>query len=510
MRFAFVAILVGAVSCTSTVAVPSTTGSASAAASASPTSTPTPTPKPAPVIAWTYEGTVREDATDARNVILPDGGYRQVFSRFRSFQPGPEGNGTDAYYVTATSKDGLHWTDEGESSIGYFIPVQLPDGTYRALALKLGSLYTSTDAQTWNRVGRIVGPEIGNPQCGGTSGMFSDVIALADGTLRAYYNCVVGDYFNIPTTDIKSATSKDGLVWQKDRGVRIDPLDGKEVPRGADGQVNGAGAAEHPRVVILPDRTLKMFYQSLDALWSATSVDGLTWTNRHAEGVRGEDSDVIVLPDGRLRVFLNGNVGLPQEFAGRSPGENESRMVSYVYGPTNYRLGVPMLGNDCAPCAIGVPAHFAVTVEGSGPRVTLGAVRYMGATALDVTSGSDSSVKVDFTPPSGSPPFTADAAITLGVRGADQGAILGGLVIVAANGITTVVVPLEWSRGGGGGGGPPGPMPACQLGADVPVGGCYVPGSQGPDGGPLSCVPLIARAITEQPPVCRPYLVPAH
>jgi len=483
-----------------------------ATATSSATSAPSPTPKPAPVIGWIYEGTVRENAIDGRSVILPDGSYRQVFSRFRSFESGPQGNGVDPFYVTATSKDGLHWSDEGESSISYFIPVRLPDGTYRALALKRNSLYTSTDAKTWTLVGRLVGPEIGNPQCGGTSGMFSDVIALPDGTLRAYYNCVVGNYFNIPTTDIKSATSKDGLVWQKDAGVRIDPLDGKEVPRGADGQVNGAGAAEHPRVVTLPDGTFKMFYASLNALWSATSVDGLTWTNRQSESVRGEDADVIVMPDGRVRVFLNGNLGLPQEFAGKSPGENESRMVSYLYGPTEYRVGTPMLSGDCAPCAVGVPAHFAVTVEGSGPPVTLGAVRYEGATASDVTSGSDSSVKVAFSPLSGIPPFTDDAAITLGVRGADQGAILGGLVIVATNGINTIVVPLAWSRGGGGGGGggPPGPLPACQLGADVPVGGCYVPGSQGPDGGPLGCVPLTARDVAAQPPVCRPYLVPVH
>ena len=510
MRFAFVAILVVGVSCTSTApAAPSVAGSAESAASPE-ASAPTPTPKPAPVIGWTYEGTLRENAVDARSVILPDGGYRQVFSRFRSFEPGPQGNGVDPYYVIATSKDGLHWTDEGESSISYFIPVRLPDGTYRALALKRNSLYTSTDAKTWTLVGRLVGPEIGNPQCGGTSGMFSDVIALPDGTLRAYYNCVVGNYFNIPTTEIKSAISKDGLVWQKDAGVRINPLDGKEVPRGVDGQVNGAGAAEHPRVVTLPDGTLKMFYHSLDGLWSATSVDGLTWTNRQFERVRGGDADAIVLPDGRLRVFLNGTLGLPQEFAGKTPGENTSRMVSYVYGSTAYRLRVAALGTDC--CAVGVPAHVAVTVEGSGPPVTLDAFRYEHAAAFDLVNGPDSSVKVVFSPASGSPPFTADAAITFGVRGAEQGPILAaGIAIAGDDGNTTVVTTLEWSRGGGGGGGgAAGPMPACQLGADVPVGGCYVPGSTGPDGSPLGCVPLAARDIAAQPPVCRPYLVPVH
>ena len=448
MRFAFVAVLVLAVSCTSTApAAPLSTETSAASPAASPA---TPTPQPPPVLGWTYEGTVRENAVDARSVTLPDGGYRQVFSRFRSFQPGPQGNGVDAYYVTALSKDGLHWTDEGESSLGYYIPVRLPDGTYRAFALGRASVYTSNDAQTWNLLGRIVGPEIGNPQCGGTSGTFSDVIARADGTLRAYYNCVVGNYFNITTTAIKSASSKDGLVWQKDLGVRIDPLDGKEVPRGPDGQVIGAGAAEHPRVAMLPDGTLKMFYHSVNSLWSATSTDGLSWTDRHFEGVRGGDADVIVLPDGRLRIFVNGTVGLPNEFAGKSPGENSSRMVSYLYGPTSYRVRTPALVLSAGCCALGEPAHFAVTIEGSGPRVTLGAVGYDQAAASDLVHGSDPRAKVAFTPASGSPPFTADATIEFGPPSPTQFAILAaGIVIVAEDGSTTVVTALQRSREGG-------------------------------------------------------------
>lgn len=464
MRFTFAVILAGAVSCTSTVPAAQSPEGSAATASPPATSTPSPTPTPGPVIGWIYEGTVRENAVDARNVILPDGSYRQVFSRFRSFKPGPDGlgvDGVDAYYVTAISKDGLHWTDEGESSLGYFIPVRLSDGTYRAFALGRFSVYSSTDAKTWSLVGRTFGPEAGNPQCGSTSGMFSDVIALPDGSMRGYYNCVVGSYFNIPATAVKSATSKDGLLWQKDPGVRIDPLDGKEVPRGTDGQVNGAGAAEHPRVVTLPDGTLKMFYHSLNGVWSATSSDGLAWTNRHFEGVRGGDADVIVLPDGRLRVFVNGGQGLPKEFAGKSPGENLNRMVSYLYGPTNYRVGIPVLSTKCSYCSVGTPEHFAVTVEGSGPRVTLGAVGYEHGAALDLVSGSDSSAKVAFTPPAGSPPFTADATITFGSRGPTQYAIVAaGIVIVADDGTTMVVTALQWSRGDQGGGAGPQGSPA--------------------------------------------------
>ncbi len=61
------------------------------------------------------------------------------------------------------------------------------------------------------------------------SGIFSDVIALPHGTPHAYYNCEVGTFFNIKATAIRSATSKDGLVWLKDPGERINPLDGPEI-----------------------------------------------------------------------------------------------------------------------------------------------------------------------------------------------------------------------------------------------------------------------------------------
>jgi len=500
VRLAFVVILAAAVPCTSTApAAPTSIGSAStpAVASAAP-SIPAPTPSPARLNGWVYEGAVRENAIDPRSVVLPDGSYRQVFSRFRSFDP--SGHGSGAYYVTAISTDGLHWSDEGESSIGYLIPVRLADGGYLAFSSSRASLYSSNDAKTWKLEGAIHPPEAGNPLCGATSGMFSDVIVMPDHTFRAYYNCQVAESFNIPVTTVRSATSKDGLVWQKDPGVRIDPRDGSEVPRDGAGNVSGAGQAEHPRVVWLPDGTLKMFYHSLDAVWSARSVDALTWTNRTYEGIYGGDVDAIVLTDGRLRIFVNGTVGLPREFAGKTPGENQSRMVSYLYGPVPFRVSVPELGPDCRPCPVGYPAHFSVTVEGSSPPISLGAVGYAITEVHDLVRDSASPVQVQFSPSSGSPPFAANATITF-----VNPAVPLSMVVVADNGAATEVVPLRAPAGGGGNGGGAGTMPACQLGAAVPPGGCYVPGSSGPDGKPLGCAPPAAMPIDRQPPVCAPY-----
>jgi len=399
-------------------------------------------------MAWTYEGVVRQNSVDNRLVVLPDGGYRQVFSRWRSFVPGADGlPGQDPYYVTAISRDGVNWTEEGDSPIGYYVPVRLPNGTYRAFAS--GLLYTSTDAKTWTSLGRVVPPELHNPSCNSESGLFSDVLALPDGSLRAYYNCTVGEYFNIRASEILSATSKDGLNWLKDPGVRINPLDGPEVPRGPDGQVSGSGDAGHPRVIKLPDGTLKMFYNSLNlcCLWSATSVDGLTWTNRKPENLFGGDADTIVLRDGRLRIFVNGNVGLPSDFAGHSAGENWSRTVSYIYGPTKYRLST----SGQLPITPGevLPTHLSVVVEGSSPSVKLDAAAYagIGGTELhDLINGAYGPVTVSFKPPVHKAPYTADATFAWTVVPLEQSRILqGGVLVFADDGASKQIVPVRFA-----------------------------------------------------------------
>ena len=471
-RIAFVAVVVAAVAC------------ASAGSASHPSST---SAAHSQLLAWTYEGVVRQNSVDNRVVALPDGGYRQVFSRWRSFVPGPDGlPGQDAHYVTAVSSDGVHWTDEGESPIGYYVPFRLSDGTYRAVALNPApaKLYTSTDAKNWFVAGTIVPPELNNPTCLSESGMFSDVLELPDGTLRAYYNCTVGTFFNIKASQILSATSKDGLNWHKDPGVRINPLDGPEIPRGPDGQVSRAGDAGHPRVFKLPDGTLKMFYHSLYVccLWSATSVDGLNWTNRKPENVFGGDADVIVLPDSRVRVFVNGNLGLPADFAGHSAGENWSRTVSYIYGPTSYRLSTS--GQLTVTPGQVAPAHLSVVVEGAGPSVKLDAAAYAGIGGVelhDLLNGAYTPVTVSFKPPVGKAPFTADATFTWTVDPLEQDFILaGGILIFADNGTTKQVVPVRFGWAAG---------PSCGPGTGTPC----PPSNCGPGTGtpcpPMNCGP---------------------
>jgi hypothetical protein len=270
------------------------------------------------------------------------------------------------------------------------------------------------------------------------------VIVLPDQTLREYYDCTVDELFNLPVSVINSATSTDGITWHKDSGVRIDPRTGGEILRDKNGNAIRAGTAEHPRVVTLPDGSLKMFYWSdNDGIWSATSVDGLTWTNRQSEGILGGDPDVIVLPNGRLRLFVNGYLGFPQDFDGKTVGERQ-RIGSFVYGRVPYRVSIDperVFNGVCQPCPgftapMPPPEFVTITIEGAGPVVTLSAIGYLPF-VYDLVTDPASPVQVEFSPSSGSPPFTARATITLRQRAGTR------IVLVANNGVTQQEIPLR-------------------------------------------------------------------
>jgi hypothetical protein len=416
---------------------------------------PKSSPSPPPLFGWAYEGSVRVNAVDPRTVILPDGSYRQIYGTWRSWQPAPGGpgaRGLDPYYATAVSKDGIHWTEEGQLDVGYLVPVRLPDGRYRGYGNNF-SAYVSDDVRNWrpDKSGPTRPPEP-NPNPCGRFYQVSDVVVLSDQTFRMYYNCDAGQAnpdcnraqgLCLDAYVIDSATSKDGLIWQKDPGVRIDPRDGPEFVRDRNGKVLIPGDASHPRVVTLSDGSLKMFYWSGAAeIWSATSIDGLTWTSRKYEGILGGDPDAVVLPDGRIRLFVNGFLGLPQDFDGKTVGENQ-RIVSYLFGPVPYEITIDP--------ERAINGKVTAKIEGSGPAVTLSAIGYSvsveGNNALtasnprvfDLVSDPASPVRVQFSTSSGSPPFTLEATLTV------RYGINTIVVLVANNGGTQTLRPLRQS-----------------------------------------------------------------
>jgi hypothetical protein len=398
---------------------------------------------------------------DPRTVVLADGSYRQIYGTWQAWQPatgGPGARGLSPYAATAVSKDGIHWTEEGALSVGYLVPVRLPDGRYRGYGyakspnaaeplLSVPSAFISDDAKNWrpDTSAPLRMPEPNPNPCGPFYGV-GDVVVLPDQTFRMYYNCSAGQAnpgcnpaqgVCLEAYVIDSATSKDGLDWKKDLGARIDPRNGPEIPRDRSGNVIGPGDAKHPRVVALSDGSLKMFYWSSNrGLWSAISFDGLTWTSRQAEGIFGGDPDAILLSDGPLRLFVNGFLGLPQDFDGKTVGENQ-RIVSYVYGPVRYRVSI-----DSGVCT---GSECAVKIEGSGPTVTLGAIGYSvegdalhasNPRVFDLVTDPASPVKVEFGPSSGSPPFRARATLTF------RNQVGTTVVLVANNGVTEELTPL--------------------------------------------------------------------
>lgn len=125
----------------------------------------------------------------------------------------------------------------------------------------------------------------------------SSTIKLQNATYRMYYTAESG---------IKSATSPDGLNFTIEDDFRISP--------GEEGDPDSVSAT-NPEVVILPDRTYRIYYTGYDGTYrkicSATSADGLLWAK---EGVRIDSEGapdnniadvptVIRLDDGSYRMY---------------------------------------------------------------------------------------------------------------------------------------------------------------------------------------------------------------
>jgi len=125
---------------------------------------------------------------------------------------------------------------------------------------------------------------------------------LEDGRMRMYYNGAAG---------ILSAISDDGMIFEREAGVRLSPGSG-----GSPEMTVG-----DPTIVKQKDGTLRMYYkgatggggpgQAVHSIFSAISVDGLSFER---EGIRIDSQktpdrgwasvpEVILLPDGRVRIY---------------------------------------------------------------------------------------------------------------------------------------------------------------------------------------------------------------
>jgi hypothetical protein len=109
---------------------------------------------------------------------------------------------------------------------------------------------------------------------------------LADGRLRMYFYDIGGPQGQ---NTIYSAVSSDGVNFTLESGTRFTLAN-----------------VYDPNVVVLPDGRYRMYLNMADIV-SATSSDGLTFTQD--DGVRVEKGAVpgaIVLPDGSVRLYTCG------------------------------------------------------------------------------------------------------------------------------------------------------------------------------------------------------------
>lgn len=152
-------------------------------------------------------------------------------------------------------------------------------------------------------------------QTGGVAiaGTYADaeVVELGDGSYRMYYSVepeVPGNKL-----EVFSATSTDGISWNKEQGVR------KEF-------------AVFPDVVKLPDGRFRMYFQNAGVIKSATSYDGLSWVDE--PGIRIDTAEpgfslenvgaqgTIRLEDGTYVMVYRGTINEPYQTTEKIPNRD--------------------------------------------------------------------------------------------------------------------------------------------------------------------------------------------
>ncbi len=250
-----------------------------------------------PVTVWNYHGvTVQpsdvgvdagQPVADQSAIELPDGRVRLYFFA--------QNKGV----MSATSSDGLQFTVEAG--------LRLPDGNGMPRAVVLADnrirLYFITGDGVGSAISddgltftvepgvRINSRDTVLPKLSGVS------VVATDTGYRAYFSDLP-----IPGTGpmahaIYSATSTDGLTWQVEADPRIGAAD-ISAPNAM------AISAEHPFVLREKDGSYTMYFARNQSIWTATSADGVTWSNEQNSQVAGNDPDVLEHSNGTRYLYF--------------------------------------------------------------------------------------------------------------------------------------------------------------------------------------------------------------
>lgn len=129
----------------------------------------------------------------------------------------------------------------------------------------------------------------------------ADIVTLSNGKKRMYYSIEPEVKGN--NLEVYSSLSSDGVTWTQEPGVR-------------------RSMSTFPDVVVLPDKTFRMYFQNGGVIKSAVSTDGLTWTDEI--GVRIDKtndinitfenvaaSTTILQDDGTYTMVYRGTISTP-------------------------------------------------------------------------------------------------------------------------------------------------------------------------------------------------------
>lgn len=211
--------------------------------------------------------------------------------------------GSDVVAVTELGPVPETWIAEAGTRITFVASattLALPDGTFR-MFIPGGGTATSTDGVTWGFVTKISFPE--------TETFGGAALRLSDGTFVMIYEAgrtisslTGGKFFR--------ATSTDGVKFTKTPGAGT---------TGAVFEPSGSTSLiSVPDLIVLPDGRWRMYFVGYDGnrMESAVSTDlGMTWTKEGLIEIAGMESsrtqvdpDVILLANGKFRLYFTAPV----------------------------------------------------------------------------------------------------------------------------------------------------------------------------------------------------------
>jgi predicted GH43/DUF377 family glycosyl hydrolase len=125
----------------------------------------------------------------------------------------------------------------------------------------------------------------------GTRGVFGPTIfKLEDGRFRMLFHEDVTSSGRVSKGIIYGATSEDGLSWQRDDEPTLKPDE------------NEREQVLHPFVLRYKEKYI-LFYNSHSRIFWADSKDGFVFERKGELGIRGADVDAILLENGKLRLY---------------------------------------------------------------------------------------------------------------------------------------------------------------------------------------------------------------